>query len=168
VHTSGPDGSAPQRAAGGVGSDGGFDRVLLALAGHERPPTGPVGLGSADLDLGAVQAQSDAFGGAVGDHVGQGAQASPDWVANPRLASSGRTCRIAAETVERSTWYSTARAVCGIPKAQPGQSDQDPVAELERLASPGPGLAPPVAAAPVVQAALPLGVPRAGQSEQHD
>jgi hypothetical protein len=34
--------------------------------------TGSVGFGSADLDLGAVQPDGDAFGGGVGQDVGQG------------------------------------------------------------------------------------------------
>ena len=46
--------------------------ALLLLAGYERPPAGPVGLGPADLDLGAVEAYLDAFGGGVSEHVGQG------------------------------------------------------------------------------------------------
>jgi hypothetical protein len=41
------DGAGPHWSAGRVGGDGGFDRVLFALAGYERPPAGPVGLGGA-------------------------------------------------------------------------------------------------------------------------
>ncbi|MFJ5846862.1 hypothetical protein [Streptomyces sp. NPDC092903] len=33
--------------------------------------------------------------------------------AKPRAASRGRISRTAAETVERSTWYSSANAACG-------------------------------------------------------
>jgi hypothetical protein len=75
VLAAGSDGSGPERPAVGVGGDGGFDGVLLLLAGHERSPSGSVGLGPADLDLGAVEAQGDAFGGGVGDDVGEGVQA---------------------------------------------------------------------------------------------
>src|SRR6266540_5317351 len=53
----------PQGAALTVGDGGGLDRVLLALAGHKRPPAGPVGPGPADLGLGAVDAQLDPVGG---------------------------------------------------------------------------------------------------------
>src|SRR6266545_3493108 len=53
----------PQGAALTVGDGGGLDRVLLALAGHKRPPAGPVGPGPADLGLGAVAAQLDPVGG---------------------------------------------------------------------------------------------------------
>lgn len=67
----------PQGAALTVGDGGGLDRVLLALAGHKRPPAGPDGPGPADLGLGAVDAQFDPVGGGVGEHVGQGAQPHP-------------------------------------------------------------------------------------------
>ena len=47
------------------------------FAGHERPPAGSVGLGPADLDLGAVQAHGQPFGGGVGEQIGQGVQPDP-------------------------------------------------------------------------------------------
>jgi hypothetical protein len=77
VLPAGADGSGPQRPAVGVGGDGGFDGVLLLLAGHERSPAGPVWLGSADLDFGAVQADGDSFGCGVGQDVGEVVQALP-------------------------------------------------------------------------------------------
>ena len=48
--------------------------VLLLLAGHKRPPPGPVRGGPADLHLGAVDPQLHTFGGGVGEHIGQRAQ----------------------------------------------------------------------------------------------
>ena len=39
----------------------------------------PVGLGSADLDLGAVQVDGEPFGCGVGQHVGQGVEALSGW-----------------------------------------------------------------------------------------
>ena len=43
----------------------------LHLARDERPPSGPARLRPADLHLGAVGAQGDAFGGGVGEDIGQ-------------------------------------------------------------------------------------------------
>ena len=48
--------------------------LLRAVAGDERPPPWAVGPWPADLGLGAVDAQFDAVGGGVGEHVRQGAQ----------------------------------------------------------------------------------------------
>jgi len=64
----------PQQPAGTVADRGRFDRVLLLPARDERAPSGPPCLGTADLHLGAVDAECDTFGRSVGEHVGQGAQ----------------------------------------------------------------------------------------------
>ena len=87
----GADGAGPQRSAVGVGGDGGFDGVLFLLAGHERPPAGPVGSGPADLDLGAVQPDGDSFGGGVGEHVGQGVQALSGRCGEAPVGQQGRS-----------------------------------------------------------------------------
>jgi len=57
-----------------VADGGGLDGVLLALPGDKRPPPHPVGPWPPHLGLGPVQAQLDALGGSVGEHVGQGVQ----------------------------------------------------------------------------------------------
>src|SRR5262249_49139921 len=75
VHVSGSGGPGPDRAAAGVGGDGGLDGVLFLLAGDERSTAGSVRRGSADLDLGTVQPNYEALGGGVGQHVGQSVQA---------------------------------------------------------------------------------------------
>jgi hypothetical protein len=48
--------------------------VFCELAGDERFTSGSARSGTADADLGGVQAQGDAFGGGVAEHVSQGAQ----------------------------------------------------------------------------------------------
>src|SRR2546430_12467769 len=76
VHAPGADRAARQWAAV-AGGDGRLDRVLFLLARHERAPAGAVGPGPADLDLGAVQAYGQSFGGGVGQYVSQGEQPYP-------------------------------------------------------------------------------------------
>jgi hypothetical protein len=66
-------GAAPQDAAEAVAGDRGLDGVLFQLAGDERLAPGPTRPWPANSDLGAVDAQPDAFGGGVGEHVGEGA-----------------------------------------------------------------------------------------------
>src|SRR5262249_40761281 len=60
VHTPGSSRPDPHRSSFRVGGDGGLDRVLLLLAGHEGPPAGSVRFGAADLELGAVQPHQEA------------------------------------------------------------------------------------------------------------
>jgi hypothetical protein len=74
VHAAGPERPGPQQPPAPVADDGGLDGVLFLLARHKRPPPGPPGLGAADLHLGAVDPQLDAFGGGVCEHIGQRAQ----------------------------------------------------------------------------------------------
>jgi hypothetical protein len=67
-----------------VGGDGGLDGVLFELAGDERLAAWASLSGAADADLGGVDAQGDAFGRGVGEHVGQGVQPCPAGAAEPR------------------------------------------------------------------------------------
>jgi hypothetical protein len=86
MHPTRPDGPGPQRAALPVADGGGLDGALLLLPGDERPPPRPFGLWPADLGLGAVQAQLDALGLGVGEHVRQGAQPHPWHVGDGKAA----------------------------------------------------------------------------------
>jgi hypothetical protein len=64
VHAARAHRPGPQGPALAVGDGGGLDAVLLAFAGHKRPPAGPVGPWPSDLGLGAVDAQLDAWAAA--------------------------------------------------------------------------------------------------------
>jgi hypothetical protein len=74
VHPARPHRARPQRAALAVADRGGLDRVLLALARHERAPPRPLGTRPADLRRSAVHAQLDPVRGGVGDPIRQGPQ----------------------------------------------------------------------------------------------
>jgi hypothetical protein len=74
VHATRTDRPSPQGPAAAVAGRGGLDGVLFGFAGHQRAASGPVGSRSADLGLGAVDAQLHAVGGGVADHIGQGPQ----------------------------------------------------------------------------------------------
>jgi hypothetical protein len=95
---------SPQGAALAVGDGGGLDGVLLLLAGDERPPPRAVGAWPAHRGLGPVNAQLDAVGGGVGEHVGQGVQPHAGGIGDGEAAgaSSGRTWWTARVMVARS------------------------------------------------------------------
>jgi hypothetical protein len=81
VHPTWPHRPRPQRPTAAVADGGDLDGVLLLLARDKRPPPSMVRPWPADLGLGPVKAQLDAFGRGVGHHVGQGlkAHARPAW-----------------------------------------------------------------------------------------
>jgi hypothetical protein len=124
---------APQQAASFVADDGGLAGVLFLLAGHKRPPAGSVGFRSADLDLGAVDAQFDAFGGSVGEHVGQGpqAQAGCAWYSEP--AGGQQRADLTDRPGDRGPVDSVEQAQGGVweLETQHDQGGDDPVGERQ-------------------------------------
>lgn len=105
-----------------IAQDGGLDRVLLLLAGDVRLAAGATRARAADPHLSPVDPQVHAFCLGVGEYVLQRAQPQTGPVRDGKAAgrqqpaaSSQRTSRTAAETVERSRPYNCARAACGSP-----------------------------------------------------
>jgi hypothetical protein len=78
-------------------------RVGARLAGDELLPTGPLGGGPTDSDLGGVHQRRRPHTVEVADHVGQARSRSPASMRQPRSASNGRTSLTARVIVKRST-----------------------------------------------------------------
>ena len=129
------------------------------------PPSGPASPGPADLDPGAVGAQGDAFGGGVGEDIGQGMQ--------PQARVAGH--REAAGRQQRPDLLDgpgDGRAVHAVEHRQRGvreletQHDQggdDPVGEHQLVVRAGARDALALMAAAITQPGLLLRHPRPGQ-----
>jgi hypothetical protein len=137
----------------------------LQLSGHERPPAGPVSLRTADLDLGAVDAQVHALGGGAGEHVRQRPQPQPG------LAGYGEAPR-GEQRPYLTDGPADGRAVHAVEQRQGGgrelepQDDQggdDPVGEHQVMTGARAGRPPPAATAPIAQPGFLLRRPRPGQ-----
>jgi hypothetical protein len=117
------------------------------------------------LGLGAIQAQLDAAGGGVGEHVGQGVQAQAG-LAGDREATGGKQRPDLVDgTGDGGAVHPVQhrQGLVGELQAQVHQGDQDPVAKDQPVARSGPlGALPPVPAA-LLQRVLVDGGPGIGQ-----
>lgn len=105
----------PEREALMVGDDGGLHRVLLLLPRDERTAPAAAGQGPADLDLGGVQPELDAFGLGIANTPAGVRSRRPGRLgtAYPRSAGNPRISPIACVMVERSMPNKSPDAACG-------------------------------------------------------
>jgi hypothetical protein len=143
----------------------GLDGVLLFLPGHERAAAGPVRPGPADLDLGAVDAQVHAFGGGVGEHVGQRAQPQPGRAGNGEAPRGEQWPDLTDGTGDGRAVYAVKQRESGVRELEP-QDDQggdDPVGEYQVVTGTGADGALALMTAPIMQPGFLLRRPRPGQ-----
>jgi len=117
------------------------------------------------LDLGAIQAQVNAFGGSVGEHLGQGAQAQLGPAGHGKATRRQQRAHLAQRTGDGGVVDAVEDGHGGMGKleAQDHQGGDDPVGDDQLMVRAGSGGPQALMAATVAQAGFLLGGPRFGQ-----
>ena len=160
-----PGRNAPaQGAALLAGDDGGLLGVLLLLARDERAAARFPGTGASDLHFCAVQADSDAAGGGVGEHVGQGAQPDAGLAGHGEPAGGQQRPHLADRTADGGPADPVHHGQSLVRELEPqvNEGDDDPVGERQVMARPGAGRAKPLVAPACEQPVLLSSRPRSG------
>ena len=166
VHPAWPQGVGPESAALMVGDDSGLHRVLLLLARDERPASAAAGCGPADLDLGGIQPQLDAFGLGVGEHIRQGPKPQARTVRDCASAFGQEPAHLSDRAGNGGTVDTGQQSQDGVREIVPqvNQRDDQPVDEHQPMPGTGPPrLTFPGPAASLVTTPLDHGLPRASQ-----
>ncbi len=157
VHPAGPDHAAEQGAALVVAAGGGLDGVLLLLAGDERLTSGASRARAADLYLGAIDPQADAFCVGVGEHVLQCAQPQPGPVGHREAPGCQQRADLADRVGDGGAVHPIQLGQCRMwqPQPQMDKGGQQPIDEDQLLFASGTRCPPAFPAAPLAQRGLP-------------
>jgi hypothetical protein len=156
VHAPGAERARPQGTALLVGDDGGLLRVLLFLARYERAASGLARARASHLHFRPVEAQFDAMGRGVGEHVGQGAQPHVGLAGHGEPAGREQRPDLPDRAGDRGTVDAIQDGQCRMGKLEPqvNEGDDDPIDKRQVMVRTGAGRAHPLVAPALAQPGL--------------